>query len=111
MHDLDPDLLDSLRSVHVNRRAFLKAAATTAAGAAGAAIASGGLPASPQTSSAAPLPPAALLPADAGKAATGEVDALLRLVGSTAPADSDRATAARDGGAGSAKRAPSPSAR
>jgi len=64
MHDLDPDLLDSLRSVHVNRRAFLKAAATTAAGAAGAAIASGGLPASPQTSSAAPLPSAALLPAD-----------------------------------------------
>ncbi|TMI84651.1 MAG: twin-arginine translocation signal domain-containing protein, partial [Bacillati bacterium ANGP1] len=68
MNDSDPDLLGNLRSVHVNRRAFLKAAATTAAG---AAIASRGLPAYPQTSSAAPLTSAMLLPAGQFGSQTG----------------------------------------
>ena len=59
MSDSDRDLLAKLRSVHINRRAFLKAAATTAAG---AAIASR-VPSVGAQSTTAPIDPSMLLSA------------------------------------------------
>ncbi len=60
MGDSGSDLSAKLKSVHINRRAFLKAAAATAAG---AAVAVRARPAGAQSSSGAPWNPASVLPA------------------------------------------------